>query len=132
MSTAGSTTRSAKDYRESEASFAGFLVLAVHVFRRLSQCLDRRVEIYTMPRRNLVAGDRICCPCFYGAECASLDTRNLHIASDRIAGHAQVMLESRFRGILDYQRFSIESGGNQSRRHRRRYADLGLTPTFSR
>src|SRR5436190_22990237 len=103
---------SAKRYRKSQTRLTSLLVLAVHVFRRLSQRQNRRVEIDTMPRRNLVAGDRIRGPRFDCAKCTPLDTRNLHVTGDWIAGHAQVMFERRLRSVLDHPRFSAECGSD--------------------
>src|SRR5271168_310388 len=94
-----STSRSAKNHGESQSGFAGFLVLAVHVFGGLGQGLHGRVEINTVSRRDLVAGDRIGRPRLYRTECAALDARDLHVPRYRVTGHAQVMLQCRFRGI---------------------------------
>ena len=85
-----------------------------------------------MSRGDFVAGDRVRGPCLDGAKGTSFDTGHLHVTRNRIASHAEMMLESRFRGVLDDARFSIERGSNQCRGHRRRYADLGLAAALSR
>ena len=58
-------------------------------------------KLDAMPRFDLVAGDRVGGPGLDGAERAPLDARNLHEPGDRIAGHAQMMLQRRLRGVLD-------------------------------
>src|SRR6185369_11100255 len=82
---------SAKDHGKSQTSFAGFLVLAVHVLGGLSQRQHGCVEIDAVSRRDLIAGDCIGCPSFYSTECTALNARNLHVPGDWVTCHAQVM-----------------------------------------
>src|SRR5215213_5352639 len=100
------TTRSAKHYRKSQAGFAGFLVLAVHFLGGLSQSRHGFVEAYAVTVCDLVAGDRVGCPGLDGAERTSFNARDLHISGHRVAGHAEVMLEGRFRGVFNHPRLS--------------------------
>src|SRR6476620_2757098 len=92
---AKSPKRSAEHYREGETRLAGFLVLAVHLFGGLSQGDHGFVEIDAVPGRDLVAGDRVGGPGLDCPERAPLDARHLHVPGDRVAGHAQVMLQRR-------------------------------------
>src|SRR5215212_7458284 len=130
-STVGSTSRSAKHYRKSQASFAGFLVLAVHVLSGLGQSRHGFVEAYAVTVCDLVAGDRIGCPSLDGAERTSFNAGDLHVSGHRVAGHAEVMLEGRFRGVLDYPRLSSARRRNQCRSHGGSYTDLGLASALS-
>src|SRR5262249_9699695 len=102
----------AKRYGLSETSLTRLFVLAVHVFGCLRQRLNRCIQIDAMPRSNFVAGDRIRRPRLDGAKGTSLDTRDLHVTGNRVASHAEVMFESRFRGVLNHPRLSIECGSN--------------------
>src|SRR5215213_5878211 len=120
------TTRSAKHYRKSQAGLARFLVLAVHVLGGLGQCRHGFVEAYAVTVCDLVAGDRISCPGLDGAERTSLNARNLHVPGHGVAGHTEVMLEGRFRGVLDYPRLSSARGRNQCRSHGGSYTNLCL------
>src|SRR5215213_4617849 len=120
------TTRSAKDHRKRQAGLARFLVLAVHVLGGLGQSCHRFVEAYTVTVCDLVAGDRISCPGLDGAERTSFNARDLHVPGHRVAGHAEVMLEGRFRGVLDYSRLSSTRRGDQCRSHGGSHTDLGL------
>src|SRR5436190_2541388 len=54
--------RSAEHDGEGEASFAGFFVLAVHLFGGLGESHHGRIEIDAVPGRDLVAGDRVSGP----------------------------------------------------------------------
>src|SRR4030095_15468064 len=112
-----SPIRSAKRYGLGETSLAGFLVLAVHVFRGLGQSHHGGVEIDPVPGCDLVAGDRESSPGLDCTECASLNARNLYVTGARVAGHAQVMLQSRFGSILDHPRFCIVGSSDQGRSH---------------
>src|SRR3954451_25160663 len=96
-----STCRSAKHHGKSQSSFAGFLVLAVHVLGGLCQGLHGRVEIDTVSRRDLVAGDCIGRPSLYRTECAALNAWDLHVTGHWVTCHSEVMLLCRFRGVLD-------------------------------
>ena len=73
------------------------------VFGGFGQSHDGRVEVDAVPGRDLVAGDRVGGPGLDGPECAPLDTRHLHVPGDRVAGHAEVMLQRRLGGILDHE-----------------------------
>src|SRR5690348_11171532 len=75
--TGRSTCRSAKHHGKSQSSFAGFLVLAVHILCGLRQGLHGRVEVDTVSRRDLVAGDCIRRPSLHRTECAALNTWDL-------------------------------------------------------
>ncbi len=112
-----SPIRSAEHYGLGEASLACLLVLTVHVSRGFGQSHHGRVEIDAVSGRDLVAGDRLGGPGLDCTECAALDARDLHKTGDRVAGHAQVMLQSRFGGILNHQRFCVVRSSNQCRRH---------------
>src|SRR5215216_3499429 len=125
-STVGITTRSAKHYRKSQAGFAGFLVLAVHFLGGLGQSRHGFVEAYAVTVCDLVAGDRIGCPGLDGAERTSFNAWDLNVSGHRVAGHTEVMLEGRFRGVLDYPRLSSARRGDQCRSHCGSYTDLGL------
>src|SRR5215213_4273230 len=120
------TTRSAKDHRKRQAGLARFLVLAVHVLGGLGQSRHGFVETYAVTVCNLVAGDGIGCPGLDGAERTSFNARNLHVPGHRVAGHTEVMLEGRFRGVLDDPRLSSARRGDQCRSHCGSYTDLGL------
>src|SRR3954451_19776203 len=98
---------SAERYGKGEASLACFLVLAVHLFGGLGQRQHGLVKTDTVPGRDLVTGDRVGGPSLDRAEGAALDARNLHITGDRVAGHPQVMLQSRFGRVLDDQRWCV-------------------------
>src|SRR5689334_9924484 len=69
-----------------QSCFTRFFVLTIHVFGRLSQCLNGGIEIDPMSRSDLVAGDRIRSPRLHSAERAPFDTRNLDVAGHWIAG----------------------------------------------
>src|SRR6478672_4268871 len=71
-----------------ETGFAGFLVLAVHVFGGLGKGHHSSVEIDPVPGGDFVAGDLESGPRLDGAKGAALDAGNLHVTSDRVAGHA--------------------------------------------
>src|SRR5829696_4491933 len=129
-STVGSTTRSAKHYRKSQASFAGFLVLAVHVLGGLGQGRHGFVEADAVTVCDLIAGDRIGCPGLDGAERTPFNARDLHVPGHRVAGHTEVMLEGRFRGVLDHSRLSSARRGYQCRSHGGSNTDLGLAATL--
>src|SRR4030095_11101284 len=124
--------RSAKRYGLGETGLAGFLVLAVHVFRGLGQGHHGGVEIDAVSRRDLIAGDRESSPSLDCAKRTSLDARNLHVTGDWVACHSQVMLQSRFRSIFNYTRFGIVNSRDQCRSHRRRHAYLFLAPPLRR
>src|SRR6516164_5927482 len=81
--------RSAERDGEGEASLAGLLVLAVHVFGGLAQSRRRCVEIDAVPGRDFVAGDRVGGPRLDSPECAPLDARHLDVTGDRVARHAE-------------------------------------------
>src|SRR3954467_2557252 len=99
--------RSAENDGLGEASFAGFLVLAVHVSGGLGQSHDGGVEIDAVPGGDFIAGDRICGPRLDRPERTALDARHLHVTRDRIAGHAEVVLQRRFGRILDHVRVGV-------------------------
>src|SRR5208282_5304487 len=56
----------------------------------------------------------------------ALDARNLHQPGDRIATHAQVMLDADLGGVLDLRVAATERGGESAGGHRTGYADLPL------
>ena len=77
----------------------GLLVLRVHLLRGQRHRVHRRVEVHAAVGRDLVAGDHEARPRLDGAERAALDARHLHEAGDRVAGHAQVVLQRRLGGV---------------------------------
>src|SRR3954452_13304866 len=87
-----STCRSAKHHGKSQTSFAGFLVLAVHLLGGLGKGLHGRVEIDAVSRRDLIARERIGSPGLNRTECAAFNAWDLHVPGDRVTRHAQVML----------------------------------------
>src|SRR5437588_73156 len=62
----------------------------------------------------------------HGAHGIALDARNLHQAGDRIAAHAQMMLDADLSGILDLRVAAAERGGKSRRGHRTGDANLAL------
>src|ERR1700761_2436461 len=92
-----------ENHREGKSRLASLLVLAVHVLCGLRHRGDRLVQIDPMPAGYLIGGDYISRPCLDRAECTSLDARDLHKSSHRIAGHSQVMLQCGLCGVLDYE-----------------------------
>src|SRR5215216_8152476 len=125
-----SPVRSAEHHGEGQARLARLLVLAVHVLGGLGQGRHGFVEAYAVTVCDLVAGDRIGGPGLDGAECTSFNARDLHVPGHRVAGHAQVMLEGRFRGVLDHPRLSSARRGYQCRSHGGSDTDLGLAATL--
>src|SRR5258705_13402885 len=125
-----SQAQSAESYRKRESSFAGLLVLTVHVLRGLSHRKDRGVQIDPMPAGDLIAGDYISCPCLDRAECASLDARNLNKSGHWIAGHSQVMFQCGLRGVLHDSGFRAVCCCGQCRRHCRCHTDSRLATTL--
>src|SRR5262249_16434352 len=87
------SSRSAESYGKREPSLAGLLVLTVHLLGSLSHGCNGLVQTYPVPGCDLIAGDSPCCPCLHSAECTPLDTRNLDIPCDGVAGHTQMMLQ---------------------------------------
>ncbi len=63
---------------------------------------------------------------FDSAERVPLDAGHLHQAADRIAGHAEMMLERDLRRIFDLRVGGTERRGKSGRRHRRSRSDLAL------
>ncbi len=112
------------------SAFAGFLVLGAHVLAGLGQGLDRGVEINAVARRDLIGGDHEGHPGFHRAERAALDARDLHIAGDRVAGHAKVMFERGFGGVLGDLRRTVHHLRDERSRHGGSHADFGLAATF--
>src|SRR5215213_4116709 len=76
-----------------QSGLARLLVLRVHVSRGVGQRLDSCIEIHPMPACDLVGGDHGSCPGLYGTEGTALDAGHLNIPSDRVAGHAKMMLK---------------------------------------
>ncbi len=75
--------------------------------------------------RHQVAGPRL-----DRAERAALDARDLHEAGDRVAGHAEMMLE-RGAGAVGGDLVGLAHRRRDRRRaHRRGHADLGLAAAF--
>ena len=75
---------------------------------------------------DLIAGDRVSGPGLDGAECASLNARDLNESRNRVAGHSQMMFQRRLRRVLDDPGTRIVCRRDQCRGHRRRHADLRL------
>ena len=91
-----STTETARPPSEVSLYFE-FISLAVSAI-----AFDRRVEVDAAVGRDLVARDHEAGPRLDRAERAALDAGHLHVAGDRVAGHAEVMLQRRLGGVGDH------------------------------
>ena len=72
-------------------------------FRSVNVYLRQALDLYGFDAAiggDLVSGDQITCPGFYRAERAAFNARDLHITCDRVASHAEVVLEGRLGGVL--------------------------------
>src|SRR3954451_15595715 len=87
------SVRSAENERLRQSGLRLLLVLGVHILRRLRHGDNHRVELDLMVGRNLVVRDQVAGPGFYRAEGTAFDARNLHETRNRVASHAEVMLE---------------------------------------
>ena len=105
-------------------------MLRVHLLRGQRHRGDGRVEIDAAVGRDLVARDHETGPRLDRAECAPLDAWHLHEAGDRIAGHAEVMLQRRLGGVGDHLMAEVVRLCDERRAHSRRDADLRLAAAF--
>jgi len=88
------------------------------------------VEVDAVPRCDLVGRDHEGNPRFHGAEGAAFDAGHLHVSGNRITRHSEVMLERRFRGVLDFERRGARDLRDECRGHRGGDTDFGLAAPF--
>ena len=97
----------------------------MHVAPGLAHGLDAGVEADEVPavaaQRERGGGDRL-----DRAEAVALDAGGLHQAGDRVAGHAEVVLERDLGGVLDLRGRAAEHGGEAGGGHGGGRADLAL------
>src|SRR5690625_5058588 len=117
---------SALDHIDGAAAQRGLRVLLVHVAPGILQRLDAGIERDDVraipPKRERGRRDRLDRP-----KSVPLDTGNLDETPDRIAGHAEMVLERNFGGILDLLRRAAKRLAKCAGRHCRSRSDLCLT-----
>lgn len=112
-----------------QAAARGFAVLGVHIFARFIHGLDNLIEAHAR-FAGTAQGHARGVNRFDRRDGVTLDARYLHLAGNRVAGQAEVMFHTDFRGDAHLGRASAQQLRQTGRGHRAGHADFALATDF--